>query len=40
MKLTLLRSPLKLLFLRLIYMRLVQLPRANGSSPDMLLLSK
>uniref|UniRef100_J3MH25 Uncharacterized protein n=1 Tax=Oryza brachyantha TaxID=4533 RepID=J3MH25_ORYBR len=38
-KLTLLRSPTNLLFLRLRYLRFVQLPRPDGSSPYMLLLS-
>ncbi|WVZ77847.1 hypothetical protein U9M48_025662 [Paspalum notatum var. saurae] len=39
-KLTLLSSPLKLLFLRSMIMRFVQLLRVDGSPPDMLLSSK
>nr|ACN35834.1 unknown [Zea mays] len=39
-KLTLLSSPLKLLFLRSTTTRLVQLLRVDGSSPDMLLSSR
>ncbi|KAF2943123.1 hypothetical protein DAI22_02g042801 [Oryza sativa Japonica Group] len=39
-KFTLLRLPLKLFLLRLIVMRCVQLLRADGSSPDMLLSPK
>uniref|UniRef100_A0A0E0LEZ3 Uncharacterized protein n=1 Tax=Oryza punctata TaxID=4537 RepID=A0A0E0LEZ3_ORYPU len=39
-KLTLPRSPVNLLPLRLMNLRFVQLPSADGSSPTMLLLSK